>query len=134
MSKRTEQQLTADMLEKYYEYNKKKKEIEVELNRLKEVFHQYFEHQLGSDDKGEVLLGGFKLQRQVRKTEKYREDTTIKRLEELQMKDLILVVKKPDEAKIKSAIQLGLLEEKDLEGCLTTSTSLAISVKPVTPR
>lgn len=134
MSKRTEQQLTADMLEKYYEYNKKKKEIEVEMNHLKEVFHQYFDHQLGSNDKGEVLLGGFKLQRQVRKTEKYTEDTTIKRLEELQMKDLIQVVKKPDEAKIKSAIQLGLLKEEDLEGCLTTSTSLAISVKPVTPR
>ncbi|MBM7619082.1 hypothetical protein JOC95_000931 [Bacillus tianshenii] len=134
MSKRTEQQLTADMLEKYYEYNKKKKEIEAEMNHLKEVFHQYFDHQLGSDDKGEVLLGGFKLQRQVRKTEKYREDTTIKRLEELKMEDLIQVVKKPDEAKIKSAIQLGLLKEEDLEGCLTTSTSLAISVKPVTPR
>lgn len=134
MSKRMEQQLTADLLEKYYKYNKKKKEIEFEMNQLKGVFHEYFDSQIGSSDKGEVLLGGFKLQRQVRKTEKYTEEATILRLEELQMEELIQVVKKPDEAKIKSAIELGLLKAEDLEGCLTTSTSLAISVKPVTPR
>jgi hypothetical protein len=122
------------MLEKYYEYNKKKKEIEVEMNQLKEVFHHYFDKQIGAQGKGEILLGSFKLQRQVRKSEKYNEEPTIRRLEELQMKELVQVVKIPDEAKIKSAIQLGLLSERDLDGCLTTSTSFAITVKPITPR
>jgi hypothetical protein len=50
------------------------------------------------------------------------------------MNELVQVVKIPDEAKIKSAIQLGLLSERDLDGCLTTSTSFAITVKPITPR
>jgi hypothetical protein len=134
MSKSTEQSLTADMLEKYYEYNKKKKEIEVEMNQLKEVFHHYFDKQMGAEGKGEILLGSFKLHRQVRKSEKYNEEPTIRRLEELQMNELVQVVKIPDEAKIKSAIQLGLLSERDLDGCLTTSTSFAITVKPITPR
>ncbi|WP_417900483.1 hypothetical protein ABN702_09685 [Bacillus haimaensis] len=134
MSKSTEQSLTADMLEKYYEYNKQKKEIEIEMNQLKEAFHHYFDKQIGAQGKGEIQLGSFKLQRQVRKSEKYNEEPTVRRLEELEMNELVQVVKKPDEAKIKSAIQLGLLSECDLDGCLTTSTSFAITVKPITPR
>ncbi|MDQ0200142.1 hypothetical protein J2S10_003325 [Neobacillus ginsengisoli] len=126
--------ITGEMLRRYYELNKKKKEIEVEMNELKDVFHQYFDKLIGSNDKGEMTINGYKLQRQMRKTEKYNEEVTIKRLEELQMNDLIQVVKKPDDRKIKSALNLGLLNEKHLEGCLITTYSPAISVKTLTPR
>ncbi|MGZ4162294.1 MAG: hypothetical protein ACXVNF_16075 [Neobacillus sp.] len=126
--------ITGEMLSRYYELNKKKKEIELEMNELKDVFHHYFEKLIGSYDKGEITINGFKLQRQVRKQEKYNEEITIKRLEELRMNDLIQVLKKPDDLKIKSALNLGLLTDKHLEGCLITTYSPAISVKSVTPR
>jgi hypothetical protein len=126
--------VTDEMLVKYYELNKKKKEIELELNQLKDVFHDYFNKLVGPNDKAEITINGYKLQRQVRKIEKYNEDVTVRKLEELQMNDLLQVVKKPDDAKIKSALQLGLLDEKQLEGCIVTSYSPAISVKTLTPR
>ncbi|MBS4198182.1 hypothetical protein KHA93_00725 [Bacillus sp. FJAT-49732] len=122
------------MLINYYELNKKKKEIEVEMNHLKTIFHDFFDRQIGSLDKGEIILNGYKLQRQIRKAEKYNEEETVKRLEDLKMNDLIQVVKKPDALKIKSALNLGFLQEKDLEGCIITTASPAISVKPITPR
>jgi hypothetical protein len=122
------------MLVKYYELSKKKKEIELEMNELKDTFHDYFNKLVGPNNKAEVTINGYKLQRQMRKIEKYNEEVTVKRLEELQMIDLVQVVKKPDDAKIKSALQLGLLDEKNLEGCIVTSYSPAISVKTLTPR
>lgn len=126
--------ITADMLSRYYELTKKKKEIDLEMNELKEVFHQYFDQVVGPNDKGEISLDGYKLQRQIRKAEKYNEKITIKRLEELQLNDLIQVVKKPDDVKIKSALNLGLLNEEQLDGCIITSYLPAISVKTLTPR
>lgn len=122
------------MLVKYYELNKKKKEIEMEMNQLKDLFQDYFNKLVGPDNKAEITLNGYKLQRQIRKIEKYNEEVTVKRLEELQMNELVQVVKKPDDAKIKSALQLGLLSERNLEGCIVTSYSPAISVKTLTPR
>jgi hypothetical protein len=126
--------ITDEMLVKYYELNKKKKEIEMEMNQLKDLFQDYFNKLVGPANKAEITLNGYKLQRQIRKIEKYNEDLTVKRLEELQMNDLVQVVKKPDDAKIKSALQLGLLSESNLEGCIVTSYSPAISVKTLTPR
>lgn len=126
--------ITEEMLVRYYELNKQKKEIELELNELKDVFHQFFDQLVGPNDKGEITVNGYKLQRQMRKTERYNEDVTIKRLEELQMNDLIQVVKKPDDVKIKAALNLGLLNEKQLDGCIITSYLPAISVKTLTPR
>ncbi|MBS4197378.1 hypothetical protein [Lederbergia citri] len=126
--------ITGEMLINYYELNKKKKEIEAEMNHLKEIFHDYFNRQISSLDKAEITLNGYKLQRQIRKTEKFNEEETVKRLEELKMNDLIQTVKKPDAQKIKSAIHLGFLQEKDLDGCIVTTTTPAISVKPLTPR
>lgn len=132
--KSNESLITGEMLVKYYELNKKKKEIELEMNELKDVFQQYFNNLVGSDRKGEITISGYKLQRQVRKTERYNEAETVKRLEELQLNDLIQVVKKPDDTKIKAAIDLGLLGPNQLEGCIVTTLSPAISVKPLTPR
>ncbi|WP_235864048.1 hypothetical protein [Sutcliffiella halmapala] len=129
-----EQQITGEMLQKYYEYNKQKKEIELEMKELKEKFHHYFNKQFGFDSKGEITINGFKLQRQVKKSEKFIDEETIKRLEELQMVDLIQTIKKPDEAKIAAAFQLNLLKENDLVDCKTTTFTPAITVKPTTPR
>jgi hypothetical protein len=126
--------VTAEMVEKYYELNKKKKEIELEMTELKEVFNDYFNNLVGPIDKGEITVNGYKLQRLVRKTERFNEEVTVKKLEELQMNDLIQVVRKPDDAKIKAALNLGLLNEKQLAGCISTAYSPAISVKTLTPR
>ncbi|MCM3691330.1 hypothetical protein [Neobacillus niacini] len=134
MVKQNDSFITDAMLVKYYELSKKKKEIELEMNDLKDTFHDYFNKLVGPNNKAEVTINGYKLQRQMRKIEKYNEEVTVKRLEELQMTDLVQVVKKPDDAKIKSALQLGLLDEKNLEGCIVTSYSPAISVKTLTPR
>lgn len=126
--------ITGEMLVKYYELNKKKKEIEMEMNQLKDIFQSYFNNLVGSNHKAEITVSGYKLQRQIRKTEKYNETETVKRLEELQLNDLIQVVKKPDDGKIKAALELGLLQSEHLEGCILTTYSPAISVKPLTPR
>ncbi|MEH7375806.1 hypothetical protein [Neobacillus drentensis] len=126
--------ITLEMLVKYYELNKQKKEIEMEMNELKDAFQNYFNNLVGSNHKGEITISGYKLQRQIRKTEKYDEVETIKRLEELQMNELIQVVKKPDDVKIKAALNLGLLNPDHLEGCIISTSSPAISVKPITPR
>ncbi|MBP1969361.1 DNA-binding protein YbaB [Virgibacillus natechei] len=121
--------ITGDMLARYYELNKKKKEIDTEMKQLKETFHTYFDDQVGANTKGVITDGGFKLQRQIRKSEKYKEEITVNRLEELKMNDLVQVVKKPDSEKIKAAIDLGLLANEDLEDCRLTTFSAAISVK-----
>ncbi|WP_256989163.1 hypothetical protein [Bacillus sp. EB106-08-02-XG196] len=134
MVKQNDSFITDEMLVKYYELSKKKKEIDLELNELKDTFHEYFNKLVGPKNKAEITINGYKLQRQMRKIEKYNEEVTVKRLEELQMTDLVQVVKKPDDVKIKSALQLGLLDEKNLEGCIVTSYSPAISVKTLTPR
>ncbi|MFF2445856.1 hypothetical protein ACFVSW_02055 [Neobacillus sp. NPDC058068] len=134
MVKNNESFITGEMLVKYYELNKQKKEIELKMNELKEAFQTYFNNLVGPEHKGEITISGYKLQRQIRKTEKYDEDETIKRLEELQMNDLIQVVKKPDPVKINSALNLGLLSPTHMEGCILTTYSPAIMVKPITPR
>ncbi|MEH7121340.1 hypothetical protein V7128_28670 [Neobacillus vireti] len=126
--------ITGEMLLRYYELNKQKKEIELEMNELKDAFQRYFNHLVGAQQKGEITVNGFKLQRQIRKTEKFHEVNTVNRLEELQMTDLIQVIKKPDDLKIKAALELGLLEYSHLDGCVSTSYTPAITVKPITPR
>ncbi len=134
MIKNHESLITGDMLVRYYELNKQKKEIELEMNELKDVFQNYFNNLVGANHKGEIAVSGYKLQRQIRKTEKYKHEETIRMLENLQMNDLIQVVKKPDDEKIKSALNLGLLNPSHLDGCITTTYTPAITVKPLTPR
>ncbi|MBY7144618.1 hypothetical protein KFZ56_16480 [Virgibacillus sp. NKC19-3] len=123
--------ITADKLARYYTLNNKKKEIEQEMTNLKKEFHTYFDNEVGVNNKGELVDGGYKLQRQIRKSEKFNEERTVNRLEEMQMNDLIKVVRKPDSEKINSAVKLGLLREEDLDGCRVTNYSAAISVKEV---
>ena len=119
--------ITREMLANYNELNQRKKEIELQLDELKKVFNQYFDMAFGKNVKGELAIEDYKLQRQIRMTEKYEQEATVHRLEELNLIDLIQ--RKPDEAKIKSALNLGLLKDEDLAGCKITNTSQAIYVK-----
>lgn len=119
--------LTRENLALYDELNRKKKEIEQQLDELKKIFNHYFDVSVGKNNKGEIEIDDYKLQRQIRLTEKYEPETTVQRLEELKLENLIQ--KRPDEGKIKSALNLGLLKEGDLEGCVTVSSTKAIYVK-----
>ncbi|MGV3466760.1 MAG: hypothetical protein ACO1OT_15905 [Heyndrickxia sp.] len=128
MSKQVES-LTEEMMTQYFEWSQQKKEIETKMEEYKKAFHHYFDQQVGLNAKGQVKIGNYILQRLIRKTEKYDEVQTVQRLEDLQLNDLIQIVKRPDAEKIKSAIHLGFLKESDLEGCLKVYSSPAISVK-----
>lgn len=119
--------LTRELLAHYHELSKKKKDIEYELEEMKKTFNQYFDDSVGKDVKGEVILKDYKLQRQIRKIEKFNQEMTVERLEELNLGQLIQ--KKPDETKIKAAIQLGILHEEQLKDCINVSSSQAIYVK-----
>lgn len=123
--------ITKDMVIKYNLLSERKKELEKELDELKKTFHIYFDNLVGKNVKGEITVHNYKLQRQIRNTQKFNEVETVKRLEELNMKDLIRVVKKPDEEKINAAMNLNFLNEDDLKGCVVTSSSQAIVVKPL---
>ncbi|HET6871873.1 MAG TPA: hypothetical protein VFH42_02685, partial [Sporolactobacillaceae bacterium] len=91
--------LNEEMLEKFYRLNLKKKEIESALDELKQQFHQYFDQTIGENAKGQVTVGEYKLQRQIRTIEKFIDDKTVERLVALQLEDLL--VRKPDAEKIK---------------------------------
>ena len=121
--------ITADMITRFNELSKKKKEIEMEMEKLKEVFHTYFDHHVGVNNKGELIDNGIKLQRQIRKYEKYSTVPTVYKLEELNMNELIKTVRIPDEEKMNAAIKLGFLKEQDFENCKLITYSKAISVK-----
>lgn len=131
MGRKNNYKITEPMLNEYYDLSQKKKEIENQLDELQKVFHSFFDHQVGEYEKGELILNNLKLERIIRKKEKYDEEMTVNKLEELNLSDLIQIVKKPDGDKIKSAINLGLLNEKDLDGCISVNSSQAIYVKPL---
>ncbi|MGE8202995.1 hypothetical protein ACQKP0_00295 [Heyndrickxia sp. NPDC080065] len=121
--------ITREMLLRYDNLNRKKKEVETELDELKKIFNHFFDASVGKNVKGEITISEYKLQRQIRTSEKFEQETTLKRLEELNMLDLIQ--KRPDEGKIKSALNLGLIKDSDLEGCIKTNCSSAIYVKQI---
>ncbi|PEJ56121.1 MULTISPECIES: hypothetical protein [unclassified Bacillus (in: firmicutes)] len=131
MGRKNNFKITEPMLNEYYDLSQKKKDIENQLEELQKVFHGYFDHQVGTNEKGELIVNNLKLERIIRKREKFDEEMTVNKLEELNLSDLIQIVKRPDGDKIKSAINLGLLNEKDLDGCITTNSSQAIYVKPL---
>ncbi|WP_396426697.1 hypothetical protein [Lederbergia sp. NSJ-179] len=125
-----DQLITKEMLVRFHELNQKKKAIEQQLGELKKVFNQYFDLSVGQYEKGEITIEEYKLQRQIRTAEKYEQEETVKRLESLHLNELIQ--KKPDEKKIKSALDLGLLSETDLEGCRKVNKLNVVLVKPLT--
>jgi hypothetical protein len=123
-------EITKEMLSEYEDLNELKKDVEKKLDSLKKRFHLYFDENVGVNEKGELTIDGYKLQRSIRKVEKFDDAKTVDRLESLNMVDLIQVIKKPDEEKVKAAINLGFLKEEDLEGCISVHASGAIYVKP----
>lgn len=52
--------LTEEMLEKYYEINQKKKEIETAMQEMERECHHYFDETVGKNVKGEVILVDYK--------------------------------------------------------------------------
>lgn len=121
--------INGDMLARYYQLNAMKKEIEAEMNQFKEEFNQFFDVSVGVNLRGDFADKGYKLQRQIRKTEKFDEKLTVARLQELQMEDLIEIVRRPDKTKIHAAIELGLLREDQLEDLRVRNYSQAFVVK-----
>lgn len=121
--------INGDMLARYYQLNAMKKEIEAEMNQFKEEFNQFFDVSVGVNLRGDFADKGYKLQRQIRKTEKFDEKLTVARLQELQMEDLIETVRRPDKTKIHAAIELGLLREDQLEDLRVRNYSQAFVVK-----
>lgn len=118
------------MLWEYNQLNEQKKDIEMKLEELKKIFHHYFDENVGANEKGEVIIEGYKLQRQIRRVEKFDHAKTVDRLESLNMLDLVQIIKKPDEEKVKAALNLGFLKDDDLDGCISVQSSGAIYVKP----
>lgn len=86
---------------------------------------------MGENTKGELLDNSLKLQRQIRKTERFNEAQAVQKLEEMNMHDLIETVKRPDDKKIEAAISLGFLNEEALADCRVITYSKAITVKEV---
>jgi alanyl-tRNA synthetase len=123
-------EITKEMLCEFEDLNELKKDVEKRLDALKKTFHLYFDENVGVNEKGELTIDGYKLQRAIRKVEKFDIDKTVDRLESLNMVDLIQVIKKPDEEKVKAALNLGFLKNEDLEGCIAVHSSGAIYVKP----
>jgi hypothetical protein len=121
--------ITEDMLQRFLQLTKKAKEIDKELSHLKKVFNQFFDHKIGKNEKGEWEVGNFRLQRQIRVKENLLEEQVVQKLEELNLTDCILYVKKPDPKKIEAAVTLGLLSEKALEEFTERKFTAAILVK-----
>jgi hypothetical protein len=123
-------EITKNMLWEYNRLNEEKKEIESKLNNMKEIFNHYFDANVGENEKGELVIDDLKLERQIRKVEKFNDAKTVDRLESLNMLDLIQTIKRPDEDKVKAALNLGFLTNGDLEDCISLKITGAIYVKP----
>lgn len=121
--------ITRELLANFDDLNRRKKEIELQLDQLKVLFNEYLDTAVGEKEKADMIISDYKLQRQIRISEKYEREATVEVLEKLNLTDLI--EKRPDEAKIKAALDLGLLKDEDLEGCKTFKHSQAIFVKQI---
>lgn len=121
--------ITEDMVEKFFELNKKAKEIEKELTQLKKTFNTYFDLAVGNYEKGALFFDSFVLQRQIRVTEKFREEETVQRLEEMQLEDCIRIEKKVDEEKLSAAMTLGLISPELLDEFKDRKYTKVITVK-----
>ncbi|GAB3798435.1 hypothetical protein [Virgibacillus kimchii] len=129
--KEIENAITADDLERYYTLRKQKAEMEKEINELKKKIHAHLDAQLGEKQKGSVTLGSYQANRQIRSSVQYNSVETIEKLEELNLKDFIVVEKKPDTEKLEAAMKIGLVEKEEFEECKNTKLTQAIVVKEV---
>ncbi|MGC4376941.1 hypothetical protein WD019_08385 [Fictibacillus sp. Mic-4] len=127
-------EITNEMVSRFHELSVQAKEIEGELKELKKRFNAYFDQTVGENSKGELCIGDFKLQRQIRKTENYHETKTVQKLEELNLTDCIRIVKQPDKEKIDAALTLGIIPESVLNDCLVQKFAHVVVVKKTRSR
>lgn len=123
------QSITEKELKRYVELNKQKKEIDAEMKYLKKGFNEFLDEKNGKGQKGEFQCGDYKVQRQVRSSINYQEESTVQKLEELNLEDCIIIAKRPDTEKLEAAFRLGLADESAFEDFKKTKTTQAIVVK-----
>jgi hypothetical protein len=121
--------ITEEMVARFFQLVKKEKEIEKELNQLKRQFNDNFDAKVGNSEKGEKEIGPYRLQRQIRVRESYKEEEVVRKLEELNLRDCIQYIKKPDYRKLEAAIALGLLSEGELDEYKERKFTPVITVK-----
>lgn len=121
--------ITEDEMKRYVDLNKRKKEIEIEMNALKKKFHEALDSSFGKQNKGEIRQGNYKLQRQIRSAVSYDDAGTVKQLEQLNLKEFIIEKKIPDTEKLESALKLGLVEEEDFKEHKKVRVTQSIIVK-----
>lgn len=131
MSRQAYQSITEQVLEQYYQLNERKKEIEKQMKELNQAFHQYFDETAGENEKGEVHVGPYKLQRQIRSSHYFDDEKTVQRLEELNLHDCIQIIKKPDQKKLESAITLGIIEGDQINDCKVSKNTKAIVIRKI---
>jgi len=122
---------TAEDLERYYTLRKQKTEMEKEITELKKKLHDYFDDHFGEKQKGSVTLGGYHASRQIRSSVQYDKTETVEKLQDLNLKDFIIVEKKPDTEKLEAAMKIGLVEKEAFEKCKNTKLTQAIVVREV---
>lgn len=101
--------ITEEMVARFSELSKQAKEIDKELAQLKKLFNEYFDLTVGKNEKGWVSFESFVLERHIRTSEKYREEETVEKLEDMNLSECVKVVKKVDEEKVNAVLTLGLL-------------------------
>jgi hypothetical protein len=121
--------ITEEELKRYFELNKMQKEIKQEMDHLKRKFHDIFDASFGKEAKGEIERGNYKLQRQIRVTTSYQDEAAVKKLDEMNLQDFIIVTRTADKDKLESAFKLGLVEEDEFKDCLNTKLTQYITVK-----
>ncbi|WP_096271824.1 hypothetical protein [Paucisalibacillus globulus] len=121
--------ITEEEMKRYVDLNKRKKEIEIEMNDLKKKFHEALDSSFGKQSKGEIRQGNYKLQRQIRSAVSYDDAGTVEQLEQLNLKEFIIETKIPDTEKLESALKLGLVEEEDFKEHKKVRVTQSIIVK-----
>ena len=101
------------------------------MKELNQAFHSYFDEIVGENHKGELTIGQYKIQRQIRQSHRFNDEKTVLRLEELNLHDCIQVIKKPDPRKIESAITLGIIDNEQINDCKISKSAKAIIVKKI---
>lgn len=89
--------ISENLLEKYVHLNNVMKDVKTEMDKIKHVFHSYFNETAGPNTKAEVTIGEYFIQRQIRVSESYDEERTVQYLEKQNLSDCIKYVKQPDE-------------------------------------
>lgn len=127
----SESYISEKLLERYMYLTKVTKDAKEEMDKIKQVFHSFFDEQSGVQTKAEMTIGDYFIQRQVRTSESFDDVKTVDYLEKANLRDCIKHVKKPDEQKIEAAIQLGLLNGKEINELKVSKSTQAISVKRI---